>query len=698
MKGSNIVLECLKKEGVDTIFGYPGGAVIPLYDALYDYKEDFNHIRTCHEQGLVHAADGYARSTGKTGVCFVTSGPGATNAVTGIATAYMDSSPLVVITGQVPTSLLGKDSFQEVDITGVTLSITKHNYLVRKVEDIAKTIKEAFRVANTGRKGPVLIDIPKNLFLDEVDFDIDDYIPYSKENSFIEESKNLNKMNKGNFHKAVDLINKSKRPVIYAGGGVKSSEGGELLDIFSKKIDTPVLNTLMGLGGIDRSNELSLGMVGMHGSKESNLALSNSDLIIAIGARFSDRVVGKVSEFAKKANVIHIDIEMHGSKESNLALSNSDLIIAIGARFSDRVVGKVSEFAKKANVIHIDIDPSEVNKNINTDVFLIGDIKDILDNLINTVSFKDNKDWKLEIQTYKEESKLKKDEFHPENILKVVNDKVSYNGIVVTDVGQHQMWAAKYWNFSQGNTFITSAGLGTMGFGLGAAIGSKIGNKNKNVVLVTGDGSFRMNCNELGTVSKYNIPIIILLFNNNALGMVRQWQKLFSNCRYSETDIDNNLDYVMLGKAYGIDGYKVENLDELKVALNKAQKLFSNCRYSETDIDNNLDYVMLGKAYGIDGYKVENLDELKVALNKADKLFSNCRYSETDIDNNLDYVMLGKAYGIDGYKVENLDELKVALNKADLNKPVIFECNINKDYDVYPIVPPNDALENLICH
>ena len=557
MKGSNVVLECLKKEGVDTIFGYPGGAVIPLYDALYDYKEDFNHIRTCHEQGLVHAADGYARSTGKTGVCFVTSGLGATNAVTGIATAYMDSSPLVVITGQVPTSLLGKDSFQEVDITGVTLSITKHNYLVRKVEDIAKTIKEAFRVANTGRKGPVLIDIPKNLFLDEVDFDIDDYIPYSKENSFIEESKNLNKMNEENFHKAVDLINKSKRPVIYAGGGVKSSEGGELLDIFSKKIDTPVLNTLMGLGGIDRSNELSLGMVGMHGSKESNLALSNSDLIIAIGARFSDRVVGKVSEFAKKANVIHIDI-----------------------------------------------DPSEVNKNINTDVFLIGDIKDILGNLINKVSFKDNKDWKLEIQTYKEESKLKKDEFHPENILKVVNDKVSYNGIVVTDVGQHQMWAAKYWNFSQGNTFITSAGLGTMGFGLGAAIGSKIGNKNKNVVLVTGDGSFRMNCNELGTVSKYNIPIIILLFNNNALGMVRQWQKLFSNCRYSETDIDNNLDYVMLGKAYGIDGYKVENLDELKVAL----------------------------------------------------------------------------------------------NKADLNKPVILECNINKDYDVYPIVPPNDALENLICN
>lgn len=557
MKGSKIVLECLKKEGVDTIFGYPGGAVIPLYDAIYDYKEEFSHIRTCHEQGLVHAADGYARSTGKTGVCFVTSGPGATNAITGIATAYMDSSPLVVITGQVPTSLLGKDSFQEIDITGVTLSITKHNYLVRKAKDIAKTIKEAFKVANTGRKGPVLIDIPKNLFLEEVDFNIEDYIPYMREKFFIENDKESNKISDEDINKAIDLINKSKRPVIYAGGGVKSSCGEKLLDDFSKKIDTPVLNTLMGLGGIDRNSELSIGMVGMHGSKESNLALSNSDLIIAIGARFSDRVVGKVSEFAKKAKIIHIDI-----------------------------------------------DPSEVNKNISTDVCLIGDIKDILNKLINKLSFKNNKDWKLEIKTYKDKSVLNKDEFHPENILKVVNTKVGKDSVVVTDVGQHQMWTAKYWDFSQGNTFITSAGLGTMGFGLGAAIGSKIGNKGKNVVLVTGDGSFRMNCNELGTVSKYNIPIIILLFNNNALGMVRQWQKLFSDGRYSETDIDDNLDYVMLGKAYGINGYKVDNLEELKNIL----------------------------------------------------------------------------------------------EEVDLDKPIIFECNINKDYDVYPIVPPNDALENLICN
>lgn len=558
MDGSRIVLECLKKEGVDTIFGYPGGAVIPLYDALYDYQDDFNHIRTCHEQGLVHAADGYARSTGKVGVCFVTSGPGATNAVTGIATAYMDSTPLIVISGQVPTSLLGKDSFQEIDITGVTLSITKHNYLVRKVEDIPKTIKSAFKVANTGRKGPVLIDIPKDLFLKEARFNIDEYTSYLDDNKLNNEKKFISeKTNYEDLEKAIDLIKKSKKPVIYAGGGIKSSNSENLLIELANKIDTPVLNTLMGLGGIDRKNNLSLGMVGMHGSKESNLALSSSDLVIAIGARFSDRVVGKTSEFAKNANIIHIDI-----------------------------------------------DPSEVNKNVGTDVQLIGDLNEILKELIPKVESKDNQLWKEEINSFKEKNKLYKEEFHPENILSLVNKKLGDNSVVVTDVGQHQMWAAKYWNYSKGRTLITSAGLGTMGFGLGAAIGSKCGNENKNVVLVTGDGSFRMNCNELATLSAYNIPIIILLLNNNALGMVRQWQKLFSNKRYSQTDIGNNLDYVMLAKANNIDGYRADNIDD---------------------------------------------------LNKI-------------------------------------------LEKIDLSKPVLLQCDINKDYDVYPIVPPNDALENLICH
>lgn len=558
MDGSRVLLECLKKEGVDTIFGYPGGAVIPLYDALYDYKEDFKHVRSAHEQGLVHAADGYARSTGKVGVCFVTSGPGATNAVTGIATAYMDSVPLVVICGQVSTSLLGKDSFQEIDITGVTLSITKHNFLVRKVEDIAPTIKEAFKVANSGRKGPVLIDIPKDLFLTEIDFDISNYESFLNEDRLQKiKTFELNKKNIDNLNKAVNLINNSKCPVIYAGGGVKSSNSEDILLQFAKKIDTPVLNTLMGLGGIDREHELSIGMVGMHGSRESNLALSNSDLIIAIGARFSDRVVGKASEFAKHANIIHIDI-----------------------------------------------DPSEVNKNVGTDVFLIGDINEILNILIDKVYNKNNYTWKQEIYSYKEKEKIEYSEFHPQNILRLVNEKFGKNSIVVTDVGQHQMWSAKCWKFSKGKTFITSAGLGTMGFGLGAAIGAKIGNSSKNVVLVTGDGSFRMNCNELATVANYNIPILILLFNNNTLGMVRQWQKLFSNKRYSETDILDNLDYIMLGNSYGIKGYKVDTIDEL---------------------------------------------------------------------------------------------VKI-LSKLKLNKPIILQCNISKDYDVYPIVPPNDALENLICH
>ena len=561
MDGARVLLECLKKEKVDTIFGYPGGAVIPLYDALYDYEQDFKHIRTSHEQGLIHAADGYARSSDKVGVCFVTSGPGATNAVTGIATAYMDSTPLVVISGQVPTTLLGKDSFQEIDITGVTLSITKHNYLIRKVEDITPTIKEAFKVANSGRKGPVLIDILKDLFLADVDFNVEDYISYFEESKLNKkcsfEIDKLNEEESKSLDKAIEYISNSKRPIIYAGGGVKSSNSEDLLYKFANKIDTPVVNTLMGLGNIDRSDELSLGMVGMHGSRESNLALSNCDLVIAIGSRFSDRVVGKTSEFAKRAKIIHIDI-----------------------------------------------DPSELNKNVDTDIFLTGDINEVLKVLIDRIENKNNEVWKEEIKEFKEDNKIKTDEFHPQNILSLVNEIVGRNSIVVTDVGQHQMWAAKYWKYSKGKTLITSAGLGTMGFGLGAAIGAKVGNIDKKVVLVTGDGSFRMNCNELATLSNYNIPVLIVLLNNRALGMVRQWQKLFSKERYSQTDIDGNLDYVALAKAYNIHGYSVQSMEELNFAL----------------------------------------------------------------------------------------------DKIDFNRPAILQCNINKDYDVYPIVPPNDALENLICN
>ncbi|EGT3995728.1 TPA: biosynthetic-type acetolactate synthase large subunit [Clostridioides difficile] len=562
MNGAKVILECLKKEGIDTIFGYPGGAVIPLYDALYDYSDDFKHIRTSHEQGLVHAADGYARSTNTVGVCFTTSGPGATNAITGIATAFMDSSPMVVISGQVPTSLLGKDSFQEIDITGATLSMTKHNYLVRNTKELVPTIKEAFKVANSGRKGPVLVDVPKDLFLAEMDFSdedydlcqIDDYIDYKSDFSLDDE------INVKLLNEAIDIIKESKKPVIYAGGGVKSSDSEDILEKFATKIDTPVLNTLMGLGNIDRKNELSLGMVGMHGSRESNLALSNSDLVIAIGVRFSDRVISKSSEFAKNAKIIHIDI-----------------------------------------------DPSEISKNIESNVSLIGDVKLVLSLLIERVESKNNSNWKEEIKTFRKSEGIQTDEFHPQSILKKINEKyetLKKPTVVVTDVGQHQMWAAKYWNFKGNKSFITSAGLGTMGFGLGAAIGAKVGNIDKNVVLVTGDGSFRMNCNELATVANYNVPMLILLLNNRTLGMVRQWQKLFSNERYSQTDINENVDYVKLVNAYKIDGYKISNMEEL-----------------------------------------------------------------------------GKV-----------------LDVIDFNKPVFLQCDIDKDYDVYPIVAPNDALENLICN
>ena len=559
MDGSRVVLECLLKEGVEYIFGYPGGAVIPLYDALYDYKGKLKHVRTSHEQGAVHAADGYARSSNKAGVCFLTSGPGATNGITGIATAYMDSVPLVCITGQVPTSLLGKDSFQEIDITGVTLSITKHNFLVRKVEDLPRIIKEAFKIATSGRKGPVLIDIPKDILLAQSDFKKEDYIPSINE-SHIKDEFELKEENenKEKIKVACELIKESKKPIIYAGGGVKSSNQEKLLANFAKKIDTPVLNTIMGLGSIDREDELSLGLLGMHGSKESNLAISNADLIIAIGARFSDRVIGKSSEFAKYAKVIHIDI-----------------------------------------------DPCEVNKNIEVDVSFVGDLTQILSQLYDEVEKKDNSEWKMEIKTYEDkENFIGEDEFHPQNILHLVNKKLGKNSVAVTDVGQHQMWTAKYWNFSVGKTYITSAGLGTMGFGLGAAIGTKIAAKNKNVVLVTGDGSFRMNCNEMATVSTYNIPILILLFNNSTLGMVRQWQKLFSNKRYSETDIDPSVDYVKLANAYGIEGYRADNISKLKEIL------------------------------------------------------------ET----------------------------------ITIDKPVFVECVIDTDYDVYPIVPPNETLLNLICN
>lgn len=560
MQGANLIIECLIKESVTTMFGYPGGSVIPIYDALYDYTDQIKHIRTSHEQGAVHAADGYARTSGKTGVCVITSGPGATNAVTGIATAYMDSSPLVVISGQVGTSLLGKDTFQEIDITGVTYSITKHNFLVRSLEELPKIISQAFTIANEGRKGPVLVDIPKNLQVTDIDYNMENYIP-SCQNSKIKDEFEIREENetKNKLKDVANLIKESKKPVIYAGGGIKSVDQYDLLKNFAQKINTPVLNTLMGLGGIDRQDPLSLGLVGMHGSKEANLAISNSDLVISIGARFSDRVIG-----------------------------NKD------------------EFAKNAKIIQIDIDSSEMSKNIPAEIELIGDLTDVLNGILEIVEPKNNSDWLSEIDTFKDtEHIIDKNAFHPKNILEAFNKKLgSENTTVVTDVGQHQMWTAQYWSFEKGRSYITSGGLGTMGFGLGGAIGTKLGTPQKNVLLVTGDGSFKMNCNELATVATQDLPIVILLFNNNALGMVRQWQNLFSHKRYSETDIYDKTNYIMLANAYGIEGHKAQNLEELNQIL------------------------------------------------------------------------------------ENLT----------LDKPVLIECQIDHDINVFPIVPPNDNLLNLICN
>lgn len=515
LTGAEIVLACLKEQGVDKIFGYPGGAVIPLYDALYDQREQFSHILTCHEQGASHAADGYARTTGKVGVCFATSGPGATNTVTGIATAYMDSVPLVVITGQVPSNLLGKDSFQEVDITAVTLPITKHNYFVRDIEKLGDVIREAFEIARSGRPGPVLIDIPKNVFLEKTTYYPKAMEPAKQIHSYNLEDKSLGK--------AAKLINESSKPVIYAGGGIILSDASKELYEFITKGNIPIVNTLMGLGSFPREHPLSLGLVGMHGLKAANLAVSNSDLIIAVGARFSDRVIGIADEFGPKAKVIHIDI-----------------------------------------------DKSEVGKNKEVDLSILGNIKKVLTELTKHVVNKDRKPWFDEINQWKMLKPQSKTTFTAKNILDCAGDVLGEDTIVTTEVGQHQMWTAQHWKFHSPRTFITSGGLGTMGYGLGAAIGAQIGNPHKTVLHIAGDGSFRMNCNELATVSKYKLPIITLLFNNRTLGMVRQWQKLFCDGRYSETDITDDVDYMKLVEAYGLKGKRVDNLTDLKKALKEA--------------------------------------------------------------------------------------------------------------------------------
>lgn len=528
--GSRIILEVLKEHDRRVIFGYPGGAVIPLYDALYDQKEHFTHIRTSHEQGAIHAADGYARATGETGVAFVTSGPGATNAVTGIATAFMDSVPLVVISGQVSTTLLGRDSFQEVDITGITIPITKHNFLVRDGEKLAGIVREAFRIAASGRPGPVLVDVPKNILMQEIE-----YLPAEPQGRFEMEAYDSEAL-----QDAVRRINGAKKPVIYAGGGVIISGTADLLAQLANKAQIPVVNTLMGLGNYPRTDKLSLGLVGMHGSREANLAITHSDLVIAIGARFSDRVIGQVDRFAPGADIIHIDV-----------------------------------------------DPTEINKNKNTHIHILGNMEQILKEVVAKVNARDNESWLREIEGYRNDAGLNTEGFVPECILKAVSQMAGPEAIVVTDVGQHQMWAAQVWPFQKPRQFITSGGLGTMGFGLGAALGVQLAKVDAPVVLVTGDGSFRMNAMEMATATEYGIPVLILLLNNQTLGMVRQWQKMFQKGRYSETCVSQIVDYTKLSMAFGIEGIRVENMGQLDGALQHPD-LFKKPLLIEVVIDKDL--------------------------------------------------------------------------------------------------------------
>ena len=517
LTGAEILIKSLLDEGVDTIFGYPGGAVLNIYDELYKYKEKIHHVLTCHEQGAAHAADGYARATGKVGVCLATSGPGATNLVTGIATAYMDSVPMVAITGNVTTPLLGKDSFQEVDIKGITMPITKHNYLVKDVKDLQSVIKEAFFIAASGRPGPVLIDIPKDITADKAEYE--KIIPKEivRKSEYITDES---------LRKAIELINNSERPFIYAGGGVGISEATEELVSFAEKINAPVSTSLMGMSFFPNNHELYTGMIGMHGTKASNIGATKCDLLITLGARFSDRVISKQN---------HI---------------------------------------KNAKILHIDVDPAEINKNIKVDACIVGDLKIALQKLTPLVEEKSNDEWVQSIDKLKVKNiTVPENITTPELLFKKLND-LNENGdfVISTEVGQHQMWVAQYFKFIKPRTFITSGGLGTMGYGLGAAIGAQTGRMDRQIINIAGDGSFGMNCNEFVTAVKNKLPLIEIIINNNCLGMVRQWQTLFYEERYSETTLDRPTDYVKLAEAFGGKGFKVTKPEELEDVLKEALK------------------------------------------------------------------------------------------------------------------------------
>ena len=512
LTGAQIVIECLKEQGVDTVFGYPGGAILNVYDELYKHSDEIRHILTSHEQGAAHAADGYARATGKVGVCFATSGPGATNLVTGIATAYMDSIPIVAITCNVGVSLLGKDSFQEIDIAGITMPITKHNFIVKDVKDLADTIRKAFVIARSGRPAPVLIDIPKDVTSNQAEYEPKEIRPVEPSREICEED----------LETALKLIKRAKKPYIFVGGGAVLSGASQELREFVRKVDAPVTDTLMGKGAFPGTDPLYTGMLGMHGTKTSNYGVSECDLLIVVGARFSDRVTGN----AKK-------------------------------------------FAKNAKILQFDIDAAEMNKNVLITEGVVGDIKVILEILNQRLEPQSHPEWIQKIMEYKEKYPLAyaKDHLTGPYVVEEIYRQTKGDALVVTEVGQHQMWAAQMYQFTEPRTLLTSGGLGTMGYGLGASIGAKVGRPEKTVVNIAGDGCFRMNMNEIATAARYNIPVIQVVINNHVLGMVRQWQDLFYGKRYSATVLNDNVDFVKLAEALGAEGVRVTTQDEFKEAF-----------------------------------------------------------------------------------------------------------------------------------
>ena len=516
LTGAQIVMECLKEQGVDTVFGYPGGAILNVYDELYKNKDAIRHVLTSHEQGAAHAADGYARSTGKVGVCFATSGPGATNLVTGIATAYMDSVPLVAITCNVTVPLLGKDSFQEIDIAGITMPITKHNFIVKDVTKLADTIRRAFTIAKKGRPGPVLVDIPKDVTALKTEYEPKKPEPIARVSETITSE---------DLEVALEMLQKAEKPYIFVGGGAVISGASEELKEFVHKMDAPVCDTLMGKGAFDGTNDLYTGMLGMHGTKTSNFGVSDCDLLVAIGVRFSDRVLGNASKFAKQAKILQFDV-----------------------------------------------DPAEINKNIRVDACVIGDVKEILTRVNERLPQQNHNAWISHVLDYKVKFPLKYagQGISGPYIMEEIYRKTNGDAIIVTEVGQHQMWAAQYYKYKNPRTFLTSGGLGTMGYGLGAAIGAQIANPDKQVINIAGDGCFRMNMNELATAVREKLPLIEVIVNNHVLGMVRQWQNLFYEKRYSATVLDDGVDFVKLAEAMGATGYRATSREEFETVFQKA--------------------------------------------------------------------------------------------------------------------------------